>query len=123
MSITKSMTSTVVLDENVLLTLPRFGDTVVRQPDFVDFEFQTAVWIGEDATVEVRLDKVTQVAMYARQHGVYALRGIDPSTLGVVVVTHREGFVHPAFSAYQDATKAQVNTLWREIADVLDADA
>lgn len=120
MSITTS-TTTVTLDENVLVNLPRFGDTVVRQPDFVDFEFQTAVWIGEDASVEVSLDKVTQVAQYARQHGVYALRGINPADLGVVVVTHAEGFVHPAFSAYQDSTTAQVNTLWREIADVLDA--
>lgn len=108
-----------LVDENVLLNVPAFGDTMVRQPDFVDHVMQTAVWIGEDASVEVSLDAVRDLAQYARNHGHYALRGTTPEGFGIVVVTHQDGFVHPAFSAYGDATKAHVNTLWREIEDVL----
>ena len=51
-----------LVDENVLLNVPAFGDTMVRQPDFVDHVMQTAVWIGEDASVEVSLDVVRDLA-------------------------------------------------------------
>src|SRR6478735_4541979 len=104
----------VHVDENVLINLPRFGDTEVRQPDFIDFEFQTAVWIGEDASVEVPLSTCWRVAEFARQQGSFALRGLTPEGYGITVVTYAEGYVHPAFSAHQDAAKAKVNTLWRE---------
>lgn len=112
---------TIYIDTTVLVGLPTFGDTEVRQPDFVDLITETAVWIGEDASVEVPLDLVERIAEYARQQDVYALRGVTPEGVGILVVTHSDEFVHPAFSAHRDATTAKIKTLWREIADVLDA--
>lgn len=111
----------VVLDENVLVNLPNFGDCIVRQPDFIDEVFGTAVWIGEDAAVEVPLTEVFHAAQFARQYGLYARSGMTPEQMNVSVILHDENFVHPSFCMVRDPQQAHLNTQWREIADVLDA--
>ena len=116
-----NITTAFVVDTNVLPILDHaltFGDTTVRQPDFVDCVAETAAWIGEDGAVEVPLAVIDTIARLVRSSGHYARCRQLPKDFGITMLTFDPDFTYPAFAGWSEAATLSA---WAEFAEILTA--
>jgi hypothetical protein len=99
-----------------------FADTTIRQPDFIDEVQGTAVWIGEDAAVEVDLLLLDRVAGLAHNAGWHARTDATPEARGLIVARFAPDYVHPVWGHVDlKGSNAEASEAWRLMHDAVGA--